>query len=88
MSKPVAIGVVFFAVVVAMVIFLSMGGAKVKVEVCMQYEGRTNCATASSKTREDAIRTATNSACALISGGVGGTFACEHGRPTSIRTVD
>ena len=88
MSKPVAIGIVFFAVVVAMVIYLSIGTNRVKVEVCMEFNGRQNCSTASSPTRSDAVRTATTGACALISGGVGDTIACEHRTPVSVRTID
>lgn len=84
-KKPVLIGVVFFAVVLGVIIYTTLGLAKTKVEVCMEFGGRTNCGTASGQTREFALRTATANACAIISGGVGDTIACEQKPPLSVK---
>ena len=87
MKKPVVIGIVFVLVVLGVIIWSSFNMSQVKVKVCMQYEGRTNCATASGSTREFALRAATSTACAPISGGVTGTIGCEGSRPISVEDV-
>ena len=87
-SKPAIAGVVFMLVVLGVIVYTTMGlsqGSKVKV--CMQFNGRSNCGTASGETREFALRAATANACALISGGVGDTIACEHNTPVSVNWI-
>ena len=83
MKKPVILGIVFVIVVLIVIVRSSMNLSQAKVEVCMEFNGRTNCGTASGQTREFALRTAKSNACALISGGVGDTIACEHKEPVS-----
>lgn len=83
MKKPVVLGVVFVAVVLIVIIYSSMNLSQAKVEVCMEFNGRTNCGTASGQNREFALRSAKTNACAMISGGVGDTIACEHKVPVS-----
>jgi hypothetical protein len=85
-SKPVLAGIVFVLIVLGVIIYTTMNLSQgSKVQVCMQFNGRTNCGTASGETREFALRAATSNACALISGGVGDTIACEHGTPVSVK---
>ena len=88
MKKPVVIGVVFSIGVLVVIIWSTMNMSQVKIKACMQYEGRTNCATASGATKEFATRTAISTACASISGGVTGTIGCEGSKPVSIEEMD
>ena len=85
MSKPVWAAIVFIGIVVAVIVYSSMGLRKYTVEVCMDYKGRTNCATASGTTKEEAIRTATDTACATISAGMTESIQCSRTPPASIR---
>jgi len=62
-----------------------MNQARYRVQLCMDYQGRTNCATASGSTEEFAIRAATSNACATIASGVTETMQCEHAAPTNVR---
>jgi len=87
MKKPVVIGIVFGFAVLAVIIWSSFNMSQVKIKACMQYEGRTNCATASGSNRENATRAAVSTACATISGGVTGTIGCEGSKPVSIEDV-
>ena len=87
MNKPVIAGIVFLVIVLGVIVYSSMNLSQAKVEVCMEFNGRQNCATASGQTRELALRTATSSACALIAGGVGDTIACERKTPVSTRWI-
>jgi hypothetical protein len=84
-NKTVIIGVVFVVAAVAFIIYSSMSGAQYRVEVCMTYQGRNSCRTASADTQEHALRSATSNACALIASGVTDTMACERAEPVSVR---
>lgn len=87
MKKPVLIGIVFGILVLGVIVWSSFNMSQVKVKACMQYQGNTNCATASGPTREDATRAAITTACATISGGVTGTIGCEGSKPVSIEEI-
>jgi hypothetical protein len=59
-----------------------------RVEVCMAFQGRQNCSTASGASKDEALRTATDAACTLIAGGVTDTQACARTQPVSVRWLD
>jgi hypothetical protein len=84
MKKPVLLGILFFAVVVAVLVFSTMNLAQQRVEVCMQFGGRTACRTAAGSTRDFALRTATSNACAQITSGVTDSTACERSEPVKV----
>jgi len=84
MKKPVLIGILLFAALVALIAYSTMGTASNRVEVCMQYEGRSACRTASGSTKDFALRTATSNACAQIVSGVTDTIQCEHADPVRV----
>ena len=86
-SKPVLLGVAFVLIVLGVLIYSSMNLSKAKVEVCMEFNGRQNCAIASGQTEDYALRTATSNACALIASGVGDTIACERKTPVSVKWI-
>ena len=73
------VGAVVFALIHA-----TLGLAKYKVEVCMDFQGRSSCRTASGSSEEYALRTATGNACALIASGVTDSMACERTPPRSV----
>ena len=85
MKKPVLVGVIFVLAVLAVIVYSTMHLAKYRVEVCMTFNGQTQCRTASADTEEHALRSATSNACALIASGVTDSIACEHGNPQSVR---
>lgn len=84
MKKPVLIGVLIFAALIALIVYstLTLGGQR--VEVCMQFHGRQACRTAQGSTKELALRTATSNACADIASGVTDSMACERSEPVKI----
>ena len=84
MKKPVVVGIAFVVAVLAVLIYSTLNLAQYRVEVCMAFNGRTQCRTASADSEEHALRTAASNACALISSGVTDTIACEHGEPKKI----
>ena len=86
-KTPVILGVIFVLIVLVVIVYTTIGLSVAKVEVCMEFNGRTNCGTAAGQTKEYALRTATANACALISGGVGDTIACEQKKPVSVKWI-
>lgn len=88
MKKPVLAAILFGALILGLVVYSSMGLRQFTFEVCMEYQGRTNCATASGTTKEEAIRTATDTACATISAGMTESIQCSRTPPASITPVE
>ena len=76
----IAGGVVAFF---GMLAYMTMG-PKIRVEVCMEYQGKQSCRTASSETKEGAQRTATENACALIASGMTDTMTCQRQTPVKV----
>lgn len=88
MNKTVLIGIVFVIAVVAVLIYSSMNVAHYRVEVCVNFQGRTECRTASADTQDHALRSAQSNACALIASGVTDTMQCERANPSSVKWLD
>ena len=88
MNRTVLAAIGFGAVVLGLIIYSMIGLRSHRVEVCMEFEGRRNCRIASGSSREVALRTATENACALLTSGVTGTIACGNTPPASVRWLD
>lgn len=87
MKKPVLAAVLFGGAVLGAIVYWSMGLGQFTFEVCMEYKGRTNCATASGTTKEEAVRTATDTACATISAGMTESIQCSRTPPSRVTQV-
>jgi len=88
MNKTVLIGVVFVIGVVAVLIYSSMHVAQYRVEVCVNFQGRSECRTASADTQDHALRSAHSNACALMVSGVTETMQCENTSPASVKWLE
>ncbi len=84
MSKSAWLAILFIGAVLALLVYSSLGLKQHTYEVCMEFQGRTNCATASGTTKEEAIRTATDTACATISAGMTDSIQCSRTPPASV----
>lgn len=86
MSRKVklAVGIVF-VVLVGIIVFSTMNLSRYECEVCVEFKGRTSCRMAAGSTREEAVRTATDNACADIASGMTDNIACGHTPPKSVR---
>ncbi|HBY63642.1 MAG TPA: hypothetical protein DEH78_27770 [Solibacterales bacterium] len=69
-------------------VYFSMGLRQHKAEVCITFNGRQSCRVAAGTTPEEAVRTASDNACALIASGVTETMACGRTKPDSIRFLE
>lgn len=68
---------------VAFLAYSTLSAQKVTCDVCVEFNGRTNCAPASAKDEIEATRTAQNTACGPISSGMNETIACGNRQPVS-----
>ena len=76
--------IVGFLAVMGYIVYSSLGLNKFSCEVCMEFRGSTACKTASADTREEAIRTAMDNACAQLASGMTDSIACTQAPPKSI----
>jgi hypothetical protein len=82
------IGLIIAAFVVAFLSLLAystLHGPRYRVEVCMEFQGRTNCRTVSAKSETAALRSGSENACADIASGVTDTIRCDGSEPKSVR---
>ncbi|MGH0038354.1 MAG: hypothetical protein ACQGVK_25250 [Myxococcota bacterium] len=64
--------------------FATLEAAGVTCELCMEFEGRTVCRSASAEDRDTAIYGARMAACAVLSQGVTSGMQCDRTPPKSL----
>ena len=89
MKKPaVWLGILFVSLVVGYLFYSSFHTARFRCQVCITFRGRSDCRVASAETRDGAIRTATDNACAQLASGVDESTQCSQTRPDSVRWME
>jgi hypothetical protein len=78
----------FGGIFLAVLIYSSLALRQHRVEVCVAFNGQQNCRTASGPTQEEAQRTATDNACALLTRGMAESMACANQPPVSVTWLD
>lgn len=73
------------AAVAALFFYLTAAQATEECTVCMEFRGRSNCATASAPTRDEAEQGARNTACGPIAQGMDETIACGNTPSATVR---
>jgi hypothetical protein len=71
-----------------LLVYLTLGQKRYRAEVCIAYQGRTDCRTASAATKQQAQRTATDNACAVVTSGMTDSIACANTPPTSVKWLE
>ena len=84
MSKGAILGIAFALAVGLLVLMAVRGLNEVTCEGCVTYEGNRVCRTASAKSREDAIRTAQRTCCAVLASGMTASIQCQAVTPDSV----
>jgi len=88
LRSPVAriaiVVVALIAVTVGVLILAIMQQAEVSCEVCISFRGRTQCRSALGSTRDEAIRTATDNACAFLASGMADSIECSRTPPSKV----
>jgi hypothetical protein len=83
MTRIGIIGTLLLAGVIAYVVYQSMHLEAATCEVCIEYNGNTQCRTVSGPTLDDARSGAITNACAFLSSGVTDSMACGRTKPIS-----
>jgi len=87
MKTTTWLAVAFVAVVLGVIFFSTFRQERVSCRVCVSFNGRRDCRTASAVTQQEAIRTAVSNACGLLASGVTETTQCENTKPDSVDWV-
>ena len=85
MNKTILLAILFLCAVVGYLVFSTIGLRQYRCEVCITYQGRTACGRAAAAKRDQALRTATENACAQISSGISASQQCERTPPDSVK---
>jgi hypothetical protein len=71
--------------VAALFMWLTTASANVRCRVCVEFRGRTNCATAAGATEQAAREGAQSTACGPIASGMDEQIGCGRTRPASVQ---
>jgi len=80
-----AVGIALGVAFVSFMLYSAMQEGRVQCEVCLDYGGGSECRTSAAVDREEAIRGAVASACAVLSAGVTDGIKCTSTSPRSIQ---
>jgi hypothetical protein len=79
----ILVGVGFIALI-GFIIYSATGLGQVSCEVCVEFHGKTSCQPAAGTTKDEAVKTAEDIACAELASGRTESIACERTPPKSI----
>ena len=85
MKRSTMITLAVLALIVALFFYMSTASAHEQCNVCMEFQGRSNCASALGSTVAEATETAHRTACGPIVRGMNETIACENREPVSVQ---
>ena len=85
MKRSTMITLAVLALIVVLFFYMSTASAREECTVCMDFQGRSNCASAAGSTPAEATQTAHSTACGPITTGMNETIACENREPVSVQ---
>lgn len=80
-SRNLVAALVVLVPIVFFVVYSSFQVSRIECEVCMSFEGKDVCRAASAANREEALRSATDNACAFLTSGMTSSIRCQRLRP-------
>lgn len=75
------------AIFLAVIVTSTIHQTHLKYEVCVNFRGGSHCATAEGATSEEAIRSARDIDCQLLSNGRNENVICLDTEPSSVREI-
>ena len=86
MSKGILAAVIVVVLIVAVLMYFGMSGQTAfTCEVCIEYKGQTQCRSAKGPTKPEAIKTASDNACAFLASGMTESMNCGRTPPKSTK---
>jgi hypothetical protein len=86
-KKANVLALLGFGLLLGYMIYSSML-TEVSCEVCIEFQGRTECRSAGGTTPEEAQRSATDLACTFLGNGMTESIACSNTPPTKLMCVE
>jgi hypothetical protein len=83
MKRGTIITIVAIVAFGVLLLFNTLSAQKVECTVCVEFNGKRNCATASHANEEDAKRSAQSTACGILASGMDQSIACGRIQPLS-----
>lgn len=83
MKRGTIITILVIAAFGSLLLFNTLSAQKIECEVCVEFNGRQNCATASHETEAEARRSAQTTACGTLVSGMNESIACDRVIPKS-----
>jgi hypothetical protein len=77
--------IVSVVALVAILIYGSLGTVQAQCELCVEFNGQTECRQGSGADQEEAKRAAQKAACAVMASGMAASVNCSRVPPTNIR---
>jgi hypothetical protein len=78
MKRGTVITIVLAVGFAALLLYSTLAAQQVECSTCVTFNGRTNCATASAQTEEEALRSAVNTACGTLTQGMDESIRCAN----------
>ena len=82
--KAAVAGIIFFAVMMALIFYQTMHLEQTECEVCVNFEGREKCLTVQGEDETQAIQTAKDNACSFVTNGRAEAFRCSGQPPARV----
>lgn len=83
MKRGTIVTIAVIAAFAALLLFNTLSAQKVECNVCVEFKGGQNCATASHETEAEARRAAQSTACGTLASGMNESIACDRVLPKS-----
>ena len=85
MKRSTGVTLAAIAIIIALFFYMSTARANQECNVCVEFKGRSNCATAAGSTAAEATRTAQETACGPVAKGMNETIACGNQAAVSVQ---
>lgn len=87
MKRSTVITLVLGVGFAALLLWSTLNAQQVECSACVTFNGKTNCATVSAQTEEEALRNAVNTACGVLAAGMDESIRCGNLPPERPRCV-
>jgi uncharacterized protein (UPF0333 family) len=85
MKRSTWITLVVIAVIIGLFFYMSTARANQECTVCVEFQGRSNCAAAAGTTTAEATETGHRTACGPLVRGMNETIACDNKAAVSVQ---
>ena len=85
MKRSTLVTIAVLAAIMALFFYMSTARATQECNVCVEFNGRSNCASAAGRTAAEATETAHRTACGPVVSGMNETIACDNRVPVSVQ---